>query len=72
MENNVLKIIAQTNAILIDNKPFFTCTVHFFKTFTHQPFNMGKGHYYENQNIENQKEHRKNCKASEHRKCLLS
>jgi hypothetical protein len=33
---------------------------------------LGEGHYYENQNIENQKEHRKNCKASEHRKCLLS
>jgi hypothetical protein len=32
----------------------------------------GEGHYYENQNIENQKEHRKNCKASEHRKCLWS
>ncbi len=32
----------------------------------------GKGHYYENQNIENQKEHRKKFKASEHRKCLFS
>jgi hypothetical protein len=27
---------------------------------------LGEGHYYENQNIENQKEHRKKFKASEH------
>jgi hypothetical protein len=30
---------------------------------------MGKGQKYENQNIQNQKEHRKNSKPSEHRKC---
>ncbi len=29
----------------------------------------GKGQNYENQNIENQKEHRKNSESSEHRKC---
>ena len=32
---------------------------------------MGKGHYYENQNVENQKEHRKPCKPSQRRKELL-
>jgi hypothetical protein len=30
---------------------------------------MGKGQNYENQYIENQKEHQKNSKPSEHRKC---
>ena len=30
---------------------------------------LGKGQNYKNQNIENQKEHRKNSKPSEHRKC---
>ncbi len=30
---------------------------------------MGKCQNYENQNIENQKEHQKNSKPSEHRKC---
>ena len=34
--------------------------------------NMGKGHYYENHNVENQKEHRKICKPSLHRKSLFS
>ncbi len=32
----------------------------------------GEGHYYENQNIENQKEHQKKFKASEHQKYLFS
>jgi len=30
---------------------------------------LGKGQNYKNRNIENQKEHRKNSKPSEHRKC---
>ncbi len=30
---------------------------------------MGKGQNYENHNIENQKEHQKNSKPSEHWKC---
>ncbi len=30
---------------------------------------LGKGQNYENHNIENQKEHRKNSKPSEHQKC---
>ena len=29
----------------------------------------GKGQNFKNQNIENQKEHRKNSESSEHRKC---
>ncbi len=33
---------------------------------------MGEGHYYENQNIENQKEHQKIWKPSLHRKWLFS
>ncbi len=32
---------------------------------------MGKGHYYENQNVENQKEHQKICEPSLHRKSPL-
>ena len=32
----------------------------------------GKGHYYKNHNIENQKEHRKICKPSLHPNCLFS
>ncbi len=31
-----------------------------------------EGHYYENQNFENQKERQKKIKASEHQKCLFS
>ncbi len=31
----------------------------------------GKGQNYENQNVENQKEHRKPCKPSQRRKDLL-
>ncbi len=34
--------------------------------------NAGKGHYYENHNVENQKEHWKICKPSLHRKSLFS
>jgi hypothetical protein len=33
--------------------------------------NMGKGHYYKNQNVENQKEHQKICEPSLHRKYPL-
>ena len=33
---------------------------------------LGKGHYYENHNVKNQKEHRKICKPSQCRKWLLS
>jgi hypothetical protein len=33
---------------------------------------MGKGHYYKFHNIKNQKEHRKICKSSLHRKSLFS
>jgi hypothetical protein len=32
---------------------------------------LGKGQNYENQNVENQKEHRKPCKPSQRRKDLL-
>ena len=32
----------------------------------------GKGHYYENHNVENQKEHQKICKPSLHRNVALS
>jgi hypothetical protein len=35
-------------------------------------FMMGKGHYYENHNVENQKEHQKICKPSLHRNVALS
>ncbi len=35
----------------------------------HDILKWGKGQNYENQNIENQKEHRKNSEPSEHRKC---
>ena len=34
-------------------------------------FFTGKGQNYENQNVENQKEHRKPCKPSQRRKDLL-
>ncbi len=33
---------------------------------------MGKGHYYENNNVKNQKEHRKICKPSLHQNVALS
>jgi hypothetical protein len=33
---------------------------------------MGKGHYYENQNVEKQKERQNFCKPSLHWKCLFS
>jgi hypothetical protein len=29
---------------------------------------LGKGHYYKNQNVKDQKEHQKNCKPSLHQK----
>jgi hypothetical protein len=32
----------------------------------------GKGHYYKNQNIKNQKEHQKNSKHQNIEKCLFS
>ena len=32
---------------------------------------LGKGHYYEFHNVENQKEHRKIWRQSQHRKALL-
>jgi hypothetical protein len=34
-------------------------------------FQMGKGHYYEFHKVEIQKEHRKNCNQSLHRKSPL-
>jgi hypothetical protein len=38
-----------------------------------EPVKMrGKGHYYKNHNVENQKEHRKICKPSQRQKWLLS
>jgi len=33
---------------------------------------LGKGHYYKNHNVENQKEHQKICKPSLHQKSLFS
>jgi hypothetical protein len=33
---------------------------------------MGKGHYYKNHNVKNQKEHRKICKPSLHQNVALS
>jgi hypothetical protein len=33
---------------------------------------LGKGHYYKNHNVKNQKEHQKICKPSQRRKWLLS
>ncbi len=33
---------------------------------------MGKGHYYENHKVKNQKEHQKICKPSQRQKWLLS
>jgi hypothetical protein len=33
---------------------------------------LGKGHYYKNPNVKNQKEHRKICKPSQRQKWLLS
>jgi hypothetical protein len=44
-------------------------TIRTSKVSIYFPLKQGKGQNYKNQNIENQKEHQKNSKPSEHRKC---
>ncbi len=53
---------------------FVSCLSIDLLPFLHRDIHTkrGKGHYYENHNIENQKEHRKICKPSQRRKWLLS
>ena len=66
-------MIFETAKTIVKNTDF-VAAVFWINKATKEKFqvkNTGKGHYYENHNIENQKEHRKICEPSLHRKSPL-
>ena len=73
---SLLNVKATFWQILFDTFSQSKFRKHFFENqifeFLFPLIVLGEGHYYENQNIKNQKEHRKKFKASEHQKCLFS